>query len=106
MACTPSPSGDMSAASVKQYVNEKTNADIQVFIESQRDTDGDFNNLQRELKVTFMLPESSATPEITLPNGLVLKRGVRSDAVTTLVVHAKDAQSWKVAKVELLKIGK
>jgi hypothetical protein len=106
IACTPNPSADMSAASVRQYVNEKTSAEIQVFVESQKDTDGDFNNLQRELEVVFLLPENSAASEISLPNGLVLKRGIRSTAATALVVHAKDGSSWKTIKVELPAIVK
>jgi hypothetical protein len=106
MACTPSPTTDMSTTAVKQYVNEKTNSELQVFVESQKDTDGDFNNLQRELKVAFLLPENSSASEIMLPNGLMLKRGVRSVAVTALVVHAKDGSAWKTIKIELPAIVK
>jgi hypothetical protein len=94
----------MSAASVKQYVSKKLNAEIQVFVESQRDVDGDFNNLQRELKVAFMLSESSALPEVMLENGLLIKRGVRSNPVTVLVVYTKGPPSWTTAKVELSKV--
>ena len=106
VACTPSPAGAISASSVKEYVSEKAGTHIQVFVESQKDTDGDLQNIQRELTVAFLLPDSAAVSEVVLPNGLMLKRGIRSSSITAFVVLAKDGQSWKTVKVELAKIAK
>lgn len=102
-ACNASPPVDDSILSIKEYVNESTGADIQVLVASQRDTDGDFNNLQRELIVQLVLPTSSNLTEVALPNGLILKRGVRSSNVIVLMVYSKDNASWKATKVELAK---
>jgi hypothetical protein len=100
-ACTPSPTAEMDMTSVKKYVTEMTSSEVQVFVESQKDTDGDFNNLQRGLIVAFLLPKTSNLTEITLVNGLVLKRGIRSTSVVVHIVYAKDGHSWKIAKVDL-----
>lgn len=92
----------MSAASVTRHMHEKTGADIQVFVESLRDTAGDNANFQRELKVILLLADSSNSPEVRLDNGLLLKRGVRSDTITVALVYGLDDGVWKIAKVNLL----
>lgn len=104
VACTPGPIVEMNAAAVKQFVSDATETDIQVIVESQNDTDGDFENLQRELTVVFLLPDSADVPSVTLPNGVVLKRGVHSEGFTARVVHAHDRGSWKTAKIELIEV--
>lgn len=104
VGCTPSPTDAISASAVKEYVSEKAGTDIQVFVESQQDTDGDLQNIQRELTVAFLLPNSASVSEVMLPNGLMLKRGMRSNSITAFVVLSKHGQSWKAIKVELAKM--
>jgi hypothetical protein len=101
LGCTPGPTTEMSANSVKQHVTEMAGTEVEVLVESQKDTDGDFQNLQRELRVVFLLPSVSNFAEVKLLNGLILKRDVRSAAVKVLVVHAKDKESWKTVKVSI-----